>query len=121
MNIENFGGAVYIGNGSQTTGIAVGSRFGPTNVAAHDANVLASTTTEAAFAQLGFRTDHNAQGYLIDGPITVHLTGNLVATAGTENAYAQVGHGGGFVATSSLARLSDSNVPASVHHPSRMS
>ena len=98
LSYGNSSGSVYIGDGTQTSGIAVGSRFGPTNVVGHHVNVLGSTATAEAFAQLGFRTDHTQLTYVIDGPITVHLTGNLIATSGVDNAYAQVGHGGGLFA-----------------------
>jgi len=90
-------GSIFVGNGTQTSGIAVGSRFGATNLAGHALNLTASTATTGAFAHLGFRTDHTQAGFLIDSPITVQLKGNLIATAGVERSYAQIGHGGGFL------------------------
>ncbi|MBT6484287.1 MAG: hypothetical protein HOK71_06420, partial [Planctomycetaceae bacterium] len=104
-NTGSFGnnnGSVVIGDGMQATGIAVGSRFGPTNVAADDLTIqgvqIAATN---GFAQLGFRADTSQNDFNIDGPITVVLSdgsgnpGDLTATGGSaENAYAQLGHGG---------------------------
>ncbi len=87
-------GSVFIGNVSTTTGIAVGSRFGPTNVAAFDLTIDGSNTTDDAFAQLGFR-DTGAAITSIDGSINVALTGDLTADGGNAaRSYAQVGHGG---------------------------
>lgn len=89
------GGSVFIGNGMQTTGIAVGSRFGATSVAADDLTVTGSSTTAEGFAQLGFRHDETMANFDIDGSIDVALTGDLVVTGGNAiDSYAQVGHGG---------------------------
>ncbi len=95
------GGAIFIGNGSQTAGIAVGSRFGASNFAGAAMTLLGSTTANFGFAQAGFRADSNVIGFNINGPITIALSdgagnaGDLRATAGTQStAYVQVGHGG---------------------------
>ncbi|MCR9118798.1 MAG: filamentous hemagglutinin N-terminal domain-containing protein, partial [bacterium] len=76
------GGSVSIGNGMQTAGIAVGSRFGATNVAADALTVTGSNTTAEGFAQLGFRHDETMANFDIDGSIDVALTGDLVVTGG---------------------------------------
>ncbi len=94
------GGALFIGDGSQTAGIAVGSRFGASNFAAAAMTLRGSTTTQNGFAQAGFR-DPGTAGFAIDGAITIALSdgagtpGNLSLTGGgLQNNYVQVGHGG---------------------------
>ena len=97
----NNGGAIFIGDGTQTSGIAVGARYGTTAFAGAAMTLLASDTTAAGFAQAGYRTDSTQADFDIDGAIAIALSdgtgtaGNLVATAGgAQNSYVQVGHGG---------------------------
>ena len=102
----NSTGTVFIGNGSQPYGVAVGSRSGATNVFAHDVILTANRTTrQRAFAQLGFRVSDGLgwDGYrdmwvtipTVNGPITIHAVNDLSATAGGGwYNYAQVGHVG---------------------------
>ncbi len=97
----NSNGAIFIGDGAQTTGIAVGSRFGASNFAGAAMTLLAGNTAENAFAQAGFRTDSSQANFSINGAITIALSdgagtpGDLTATAGSQTgSYVQVGHGG---------------------------
>ncbi|MCP4171784.1 MAG: hypothetical protein GY758_13530, partial [Fuerstiella sp.] len=88
-------GSVFVGDSTQTSGIAVGSRFGSTNVAAHDLAIDGSDTTNSAYAQLGFRV-FDAAPVSTDGSIDVSLTGDLTANGGNSSfrSNAQLGHGG---------------------------
>jgi len=89
----NNGGSVFIGDGMQVIGIASGSRFGATNVAANDLNLTGSAMSPAGFSQLGFR--FIGLNFNINAPIDIALKGDLNATAGgSSDTYAQVGHGG---------------------------
>ncbi len=94
------GGTIFIGNGNQGIGIAVGSRFGASNFAAAAMRLRGSSTADRGFAQAGFR-DPGSAGFDIGGAITIALSdgdgtpGNLTATAGSRpNSYVQIGHGG---------------------------
>lgn len=110
----NFGhnnGTVTIGNASQSTGVAVGSRAGQNVVAAHGLTLQGSNTTLDSFSQLGFRTNGSGQA---TGAIDVRLKqgglrltgGNAVVMGDHDNnastplmpvqggSYAQIGHGG---------------------------
>ncbi len=94
------GGAIFIGDGTQTAGIAVGSRYGASRFAAAAMTLRGSDTTNYVYAQAGFR-DPGTAGFDIDGTITIALSdgagtaGNLTATAGSGFvSYVQVGHGG---------------------------
>ena len=88
-------GSVYIGDGAQATGIAVGSRFGPTNVAAYDLVLRGGDNGGGRYAQLGFKADGTQANFDIDGPIDVTLINDLTATGGGQfTSYAQVGQGG---------------------------
>ncbi|MEM6884379.1 MAG: hypothetical protein AAF571_05050 [Verrucomicrobiota bacterium] len=97
----NNNGSVFIGDGTQAVGIAVGSRFGATNVAAYDLSAQAGAVANS-FAQLGFNAFDGGFGTpgaatLIDtdGAITVAAQHDLDFQAGTnDDAYAQLGHGG---------------------------
>ena len=81
------GGDVYIGDGSQAYGIAVGSSGGQTTVLGGNLGILGSDTDDA-YAQLGFLG-------AATGDIEVTLTGDLTATAkGGKRGYVQIGHGG---------------------------
>lgn len=93
MSFGNNNGSINIGDGTQLLGIAVGSRFGDTNVAGFDLNVTAGNAGIAPFAQLGSRKA--LANFDINGDINIALRGDLTATAGDiANSYAQVGHGG---------------------------
>jgi hypothetical protein len=102
----NNDGSIFIGDGEQTSGIAVGSRHGNTNVFAHDLT-LRGSDTNLAYAQLGFH-DVTGQGLgtgsvITTGDINAALTGGLDAQAGSQgflsnnaqtSSYVQLGHGG---------------------------
>ncbi|MCP3881742.1 MAG: filamentous hemagglutinin N-terminal domain-containing protein, partial [Sulfitobacter sp.] len=102
----NGNGSVNIGDGTQTSGIAVGSRSGATNVFAHDLNITAGTGAGAdgRFAQLGFQvTDGKAldgtdlgSAPAVEGAIRAHVVNDITAQGGTSNSYnyAQIGHVG---------------------------
>ncbi|MCE9608249.1 MAG: hypothetical protein K8U03_25470, partial [Planctomycetia bacterium] len=99
----NNSGSVYINreNGAGTTGVAVGSRYGATNVAAFDLT-LRGGNTDDAYAQLGFRANTSVDFFLIDSPITAVVKNNISVTAGTGlRSYAQVGHGAAFTSNHS--------------------
>ena len=112
--------SIHIGDGAQTTGIAVGSRSGTTRAFGHDVVLHGSNTTSNAFAQLGFQvTDGIAQdgtnlgiAPLVDGAITVHAKHDLSATAGnlTRVAYVQVGHVGADIAGGTTVEATASSV-----------
>ncbi|MDF1824134.1 MAG: filamentous hemagglutinin N-terminal domain-containing protein, partial [Verrucomicrobiales bacterium] len=109
----NGNGSVIVGDGTQTAGIAVGSRSGTTNVFGHDV-VLQGANADAPigdsnFSQLGFRIsdgialgnndlrtagDTAGENVVVDGDITVHVRNDLTATGGGINNFAQVGHVG---------------------------
>ena len=95
----NNAGSVYIGDGTQTAGIAVGSRLGSTSVAAANLTLRASDTTIGGFAQLGF-CPASSSLLSVDGDITIALSdgegspGDLTLTAGSQReSHVQVGHG----------------------------
>ncbi len=108
----NNGGSVFIGDGAQTSGVAVGSRGGNTNVFAYDVKLQAGNGAglKGRFSQLGFQvTDGIALGGFdldlgsttgnnvkIKGDIIVHTINDVIATGGdTSNAsYVQIGHVG---------------------------
>ncbi len=75
------GGSVYMGDGAQAVGIAVGSRFGTTQVAGFDLDLTGGTPTNG-FCQIGFPVDSQGDTYYVDGPINVFLNGSLAATGG---------------------------------------
>ena len=91
------GGSVQIGNGAQTSGVAVGSANGSVTIAAAFLTLKASTAAiSGGYAQLGF----NTAGTSLDttGGITTSLTNGLVMQAGTNSEgsdnFAQIGQGG---------------------------
>ncbi len=91
-------GNVYIGDGTQESGIAFGSRFGNTSVAGNSLSLRAGANDDDLYAQLGFRPEVEMDGSEINGAILIVLSGDLIARAGqggTRN-YAQVGHGAAF-------------------------
>ncbi len=92
---------IFIGDGTQADGIAVGARFGESVFAAHSLTLTGSNTTADAFAQAGF-SNPAGRNFEINGAITVALSdgtgtpGDLTATAGSQSgSHVQVGHGGG--------------------------
>ena len=101
----NNNGSVFIGNGSQTTGVAIGSRSGNTNVFGYDVALQGGTGADGRFAQLGFQvTNGMAQDGtdlgavpVVDGNIRVQTTNNITAIGGSTAFanYVQIGHVGG--------------------------
>ncbi|WP_197169261.1 MBG domain-containing protein [Novipirellula galeiformis] len=88
-------GSIFIGDGTQTTGIAVGSRSGATNVFANNLNITGSDAAHFAFAQLGFRATDQGDTFAITGGLNARTTGGIRALAGSKQyAYAQLGHVG---------------------------
>ena len=86
----NNGGSIFIGGGSQSNAVAVGSRFGATNAAGFGMTVAGSNQGNTASAQFGFHADG-----LINGPISIILRGDLTVAGGNANSSpAQIGHGG---------------------------
>ncbi len=96
-------GSVYLGSSNQSTGVAVGSAHGRTNVFAEDL-VLRGSDSSFAYAQLGYHhTEGGDVGHTIaSGDLNVALTGSLTAKAGStslkglggSSSYVQIGHGG---------------------------
>ena len=83
-------GSVTIGDGTQGSGIAVGSAGGQTNIAANNLTLTGSNNSNGAFAQVGYA------GGDASGAITVTLSNDLTLTGGSGDsggAYAQIGHG----------------------------
>jgi filamentous hemagglutinin family protein len=103
-------GSVNVGDGNQTTGIAVGSRSGATNVFAHDLNITAGNGDDGRFAQLGFQatdgvaldgtdlggTPNDGSDDPVTGTIRAHVVNDIIAMGGStdEFNYAQLGHVG---------------------------
>lgn len=87
------GGSVKIGTGSQTNGVAVGSRQSDTVVLGYGIQLLGGTTADS-YAQIGYRPTGSSlasSGNLVLG----NQEGGLKLQGGTaKGAYAQVGHGG---------------------------
>ena len=103
------GGSVLIGGNGAGAGVAVGSRFGTTIVAASDLGLSAVN----GYAQLGF---HGSSLGSVDtgGGITVALTGGLSLTGGASSgSFAQIGHGGIGAARDELGNIAV-NVQGSV-------
>jgi len=88
----NNAGVVSIGDGTQTTPLAVGSALGQTNLLGNGVALVAGSVP-GAFAQVGFRGTSNA---LISGTINVGVgaTGLSLQSAAQSGAFTQIGHGG---------------------------
>lgn len=85
----NNSGDVVIGNGTQTSGINVGSRTGTTWVLGDTVNLNASASGTNRYAQIGSRDTATT------GAIEVHAkTGVSVLAANNSGSFAQIGHGG---------------------------
>ncbi len=91
-------GSVVIGDGTQSAGVAVGSRSGNTNVFGYDVSLQGGTGAGAdgRFAQLGFQVSDQGVAYIVEGGITVHALNDVSATGGDTSQfnYAQIGHVG---------------------------
>ena len=89
----NNGGNIAVGDGTQTSGIAVGSRFGDTNLAGFDLNVTAGSTTQD-YAQVGYRIDSSTANADASGAIAVITNNDVNLTGGAStDSYTQIGHG----------------------------
>jgi filamentous hemagglutinin family protein len=88
----NNGGVVSIGDGTQTTPLAVGVALGETNLLG-DGVALVAGNAPGALAQVGFRGTSNA---LINGAINVGVGagGLALQSADQSGAFTQIGHGG---------------------------
>ncbi len=120
-------GSVIIGDGSQTGGVAVGSRSGLSSVFGYDVTLQGGTGAgaDARFAQLGFRVRNGfAQGGanlgvtpLVNGGITVHTLNDVRATGGDTSSYnyAQIGHvGADFTINGTVEAVATSVIEMSV-------
>lgn len=97
----NNNGSVVIGDGSQTTALAVGSANGDTNVLGYGIDLTGSSAANGASAQIGFNENAYFAATGING---VSSTGNIdvrtkedgltAVAGGSDNAFVQVGHGG---------------------------
>ena len=107
----NGGGSVIIGDGTQTAGIAVGTRSGATRVYASDLRLAGSNTTAGGYAQLGYQVPHPTAYTIAGAGITVRAAGNVSATAGSAaDGYVRIGHGG----RSTVAVASGSRIDAPI-------
>lgn len=85
-----------IGDGTQITGISVGSRNGVTEILGDSIEVTGGAANDA-FAQLGyFSPDATTDTTTIDGTLNLSSGAGGITVAGGsgENTFAQVGHGG---------------------------
>ena len=90
----NNGGNISVGDGTQTTGIAVGSRLGNTNLASVDLNVTAGSGT-VDYAQVGYRIDSLTPNADASGAIAIITNNDVNLTSGANtDSYTQIGHGG---------------------------
>ncbi len=121
-------GSVFIGDGTQSAGIAVGSRSGETNVFGYDVNLQGGNGAgDGRFAQLGFQvtngvalggfdldlTRTDGEDVVVDGDMNLHFVHNLSATGGDTGGYtyAQVGHvGADMVGGSEVEAMATSNI-----------
>ncbi|MBP6600630.1 MAG: filamentous hemagglutinin N-terminal domain-containing protein, partial [Verrucomicrobiales bacterium] len=88
-------GSVYIGNGNQSAGVAVGSRAGATSVYGHRVSLTGSDTVVNGFAQIGFRpTSASSQPGLGAISVDIHEGGFALQGGLANGTYSQVGHGG---------------------------
>src|SRR5690606_20925680 len=89
----NGNGSIYVGDGTQGSGIAVGSAGGPTLLFGDALNVAAGAAADA-YAQVGYRP--TAAGESVNSDLSLYLkSGGLSLQGGAgQGAYAQVGHGG---------------------------
>jgi fibronectin-binding autotransporter adhesin len=96
----NNGGVVSIGDGTQTTPIAVGSALGQTNLLG-DGVALVSGSAAGNYAQVGFRGTSNA---LINGTINVGVgaSGLSLQSSAQSGAFTQIGHGGSGAASAAV-------------------
>ncbi len=105
-------GSVYIADGSQFGGVAVGSMLGATRVYANDLILAGSSNPDSTggFAQLGFNISAGLDDPAMDGDIAVRATGNVKLEGGNRpGSVTQIGHiglnttGSGLFATSDAA------------------
>ena len=90
----NNGGSIAIGDGTQTTGVAVGSRLGETNLASLDLNLTAGGTT-SDYTQVGFRINSATANANASGAIALITNNDVNLTGGaSSDSYSQIGHGG---------------------------
>ena len=93
-------GGVQIGTGSQSVGVAAGSRHGLTRVGATDLVLLGGASNLNSYAMLGFLSAGHIAPFTITGAVSVTVSNHITATAGAANgAYVQIGHGGEDVAS----------------------
>src|SRR5690606_35246662 len=87
----NGGGAVQIGDGTQTSGVALGAATGQTTVLGHAVELKGSNTGGGGYAQIGYAI---ALGLNPSGAIDVRAKeGGLLLNAGSSvNSYVQIGH-----------------------------
>ena len=90
----NNGGSIAIGDGTQTAGVAVGSRLGETNLASLDLNLTAGGTT-SDYTQVGFRINSATANANASGAIALITNNDVNLTGGaSSDSYSQIGHGG---------------------------
>ena len=90
----NAGGDVKIGDGTQTVGIAFGSRSGETNIAANNITLQSGTTTRD-YAQVGRRINSSIANFDSTGDIKLVAKNDIALNSGNAtDAYTQIGHGG---------------------------
>ena len=101
INMNRYGnnnGSIFIGDGSQTDGVAVGAgtRAGGTYVYAHNLT-LNGGSGEGSYALLGYHLEpsENVVNSYIEGHINVEVKGDVTLQAGSSSglgSFAQIGH-----------------------------
>ena len=87
-------GEIRIGDGSQTTGISIGSKEGVTVLFGGRLSITGANTGNGGFAQLGFQSSNQGSRFNILGRIIIGLKNDLILTGGSGGTfnYAQIGH-----------------------------
>ena len=95
-------GTVFLGDGTQSEGIAFGSRQGTTLALGYAVELNAGND----YSQIGFRSDGSGD-VTGDIGVFVHEGGLTLQGGGTAEAYAQIGHGGTGVSANAILNTAD--------------
>ena len=109
-------GSVFIGDGGQFDGVAVGTMLGDTRVYANDLVLTGSTNPDNfnGFAQLGYNVTNVTSGAALDSAISVRATGDITLTGGSAgNSAAQIGNIG-LITVATAASLASSTAAISL-------
>ena len=86
-----------MGDGSQTTSVTVGSRYGHTGLYGYSIVLTAGQGGSNRFAQLGYTTSDQGSSYTVSGTLTLRAKQDLRLIGGGDTNpfnYAQTGHVG---------------------------